>query len=116
MTLQADINTYIDSCLDVNGSWRETFNELAILYTLDLDLDLEGSIISDCIIEEMTEKGHEIGSREIDNLVSQFLSDFNYRIPAEWFQDEYNMEMAKEVAFNSGADEDCVKDYLLEIA
>ena len=114
--LQKEVNNLIDNCLDVNGSWRDTFNELAILFTMGLDIEVEGTTIGDFITEEMEEKGYAVEGNALDGLVYQFLADFNYRIPADWFQVEYNLEMAKEVAFNNGADEDYVEEFLLEIA
>ena len=114
--LQKEVNDLIENCLDVNGAWREAINELAILFTLDLDIKVDGTIIGDYIVEEMEEKGHTIEGEDLEGLVYQFLNDFNYRIPTNWFQDEYNLEMAKEVALNNGADEDCVEEFLLEVA
>jgi len=110
--LQKEVNTLIEDCLNVNSSWVEAFNELAILYTLGLDLDLDGTIIGDYIIEDMAEKGYEVEGRNLEGLIYRYLTDFNYRLPTEWFEIEYNLEMAKEVALNNGADEDCIDQLL----
>ena len=109
--LQTDVNTYIESCLDVNGSWRETFGDLAILHTLELDLDLEYTIIGDCIVEEMTEKGHDIEGRDLEGLVNVYLNTFNHTLPADWFKDEFNLEYTRELSADMGADEDYLETF-----
>ncbi len=109
--LQTDVNDYIESCLDVNGSWRETFGDLAILHTLELDLDLEYSIIGSCIVDEMTEKGHDIEGRELEGLVNQYLSTFNHTVPTEWFESEDNLEYTRELIAELGVDEDYLETF-----
>ena len=110
--LQQDTNAYIESCLDVNGSWRDVFNDLAILHTLDLELDIEYSIIGDCILEEMTDKGHEICGRDLEGLVTGYMNEFAIGIHPSWFSVEYNLDYATELVLNSGADEDCINDFI----
>ncbi len=109
--LQTDVNDYIESCLDVNGSWRETFGDLAILHTLELDLDLEYSIIGSCIVDEMTEKGHDIEGRELEGLVNQYLSTFNHTVPTEWFESEDNLEYTRELIAELVVDEDYLETF-----
>ena len=114
--LQIDTNKFIESCLDVNNSWVEVFNDLAILHTLDLELGLEGSIVGDCIIEEMTEKGYEIDDNDLNGLVRvYFTQTYEKAIPDSFWEIEANVEYAVELAINNGADEYCVSEYLESI-
>jgi hypothetical protein len=53
-TIQQRVWDHIESCLDVNGSWREMFNSFGILATLDLDLLLEDIWTFEEIAEEMS--------------------------------------------------------------
>lgn len=48
------IHQLIDSVLEVNGSWRETFGDITEAMRDGEDPDLEGSIIADYIAEELS--------------------------------------------------------------
>ncbi len=76
MTIQTTTNVFINSCLDVNSSWREFFNEMALLWTLDLDLDAGWTVIGDCIKENLIENGieEEISDAEVDGLICGYLN------------------------------------------
>ena len=46
------VQEHINSILDVNGSWREAYNELGCLLAFDYDTMLEGSIVAEVLMEE----------------------------------------------------------------
>lgn len=76
MTIQTITTAYINSCLDVNSSWRDFFNEITLLWTLGLDLDAGPSIIGDCIRENLVENGYEeeVNDQEVDGLIYGYLN------------------------------------------
>ena len=43
---------FIESCLDVNASWREAWNDFGCLAAFDYDFELQGTITVDLIMEE----------------------------------------------------------------
>ena len=46
------VQDHINNILDVNGSWRESYNEIGCLMAFDYDPMLEGSILADVLMEE----------------------------------------------------------------
>ena len=115
MEKQLATNQFINRCLDVNASWREAFNEIGLLWTMDLDIDQGWTITGDCIRENLVEKGlvaedDEISDYEVDELICGFLDEYNYRWSKELI--EANEEWAREMVEGCGADEDYYDEWM----
>lgn len=89
------ISQYIQSCLDVNSSWVEVFNELSILLAFDYDPMLEGSITADCVATECG-VSEEVA---IEGII-QFCIDNNYCVDVEWVKS--NKDLVIETLDNFG--------------
>ena len=115
MEKQQATNQFINSCLDVNGSWREAFNEISLLWTMDLDIDQGWTIIGECIKENLVEQGlaeseEEISDGEVDGLICAYLHMHDFGWSKEMVQS--NEDWAREVVENCGADEDYFDEWL----
>lgn len=103
------VSQTIQSCLDVNSSWVELFNELSILFTFDYDLDLEGTIISDYLVEECG-----VSESEAIAGVSQFIHN-NYRLSKDWVVS--NKDLVIETLDNfGGSGESDYQDFIADNA
>ena len=79
--MNAQIYAHIDDILEVNASWRDSFNELGCLLAFDYDPMLEGSILVDVIMEE-----HNISEeRAISELIE-------YAVDRKWVWDPCTIE------------------------
>lgn len=64
---------FIESCLDVNSSWREEWNDYGCLMAFDYDIEFLGSIIIGSIVEEC-----DISEEDAIQSVLKHVSDNNY--------------------------------------
>ena len=104
------ISQYIQSCLDVNSSWVEVFNELSILIAFDYDPMLEGSITADCVA---TECGVDEATA-ITGIV-QFCIDNNYCVDVECVKS--NKDLVNETLNNFGGEgESDYADFIVDNA
>ena len=102
MTPEERIHKIIDSCLEANGSWREVFNELAILFTFNYDLDLESTVLVDYVLDELSDKGIEADPSTVAGYFVSFLSVNNYALTVDWVSN--NKDLVIETLDNNGGD------------
>ena len=111
-SLQTTVNEYIESNLVESATWREIFDDLAILHALDLSFDLDGSIIGDSVLEAMTEEGHEVEESDLEGLFKMYMNEFAVGVHPSWFSVKRNLKYATKLVINNGADEDCITDFI----
>ena len=97
MSTTKQIYDHIDNILDVNASWRESYNEIGCLLAFDYDPYLEGSIMCDVIMED-----HCISEEEAVSM----LIGFAHERGLVWDQDaiEDNEQFVVETLTNFGGD------------
>ena len=117
MNKQQATNEFINRCLDVNCSWVDSFNEIGLLATMDLDIDQGWTIIGDGVRENLVEQGltdedERISDSEVDDLIYGFITEYNYKMTKEMIlMDE---DWSREVVLGCGADEDYFDEWMEE--
>lgn len=114
MDKQLATNQFISSCLDVNSSWREAFNEIGLLWTMDLDIDQGWTSVGDGIRDNLIEQGlaEEVEDREVDELIYGYLI-----AECEPMSKELILALedwAREIVEDCGADEDYFDEWMAD--